>query len=68
MPKTWDFGFAMGLMNKDIGIAMSLIESTGVDTTLNRQASEMWAKAMATTGPTSDMSEIVRLTYQRAGL
>ena len=68
LPKTWDFGFAMGLMNKDIGIAMSLIESTGVDTTLNRQASEMWAKAMATTGPTSDMSEIVRLIYQRAGL
>ncbi len=68
LPKTWDFGFAMGLMNKDIGIAMSLIESTGVDTALNRQASEMWAKAMATTGPTSDMTEIVRLTYQRAGI
>lgn len=68
LPKTWDFGFAMGLMNKDIGIAMSLIETTGVETTLNRQASEMWAKALATMGPTSDMSEIVRLTYQRAGL
>ena len=68
LPKTWDFGFAMGLMNKDIGIAMSLIESTGVETTLNRQASEMWAKALATMGPTSDMSEIVRLIYQRAGL
>lgn len=68
LPKTWDFGFAMGLMNKDIGIALSLIESTGVDTALNRQASEVWAKAMAAYGPTSDMSEVVRLTYERAGL
>ena len=68
LPKTWDFGFAMGLMNKDIGIAMSLIESTGVDTALNRQASETWAKAMAAYGPTSDMSEVVRLTYERAGI
>lgn len=68
LPKTWDFGFAMGLMNKDIGIALSLIESTGVDTVLNRQASEVWAKAMAAYGPTSDMSEVVRLTYERAGL
>ena len=68
LPKTWDFGFAMGLMNKDIGIALSLIESTGVDTALNRQASEVWAKAMAAYGPTSDMSEVVRLTYERAGI
>lgn len=68
LPKTWDFGFAMGLMNKDIGIAMSLIESTGVDTALNRQASEVWGQAMAAYGPTSDMSEVVRLTYERAGL
>lgn len=68
LPKTWDFGFAMGLMNKDIGIAMSLIESTGVDTALNRQASEVWAQAMEAYGPTSDMSEVVRLTYQRAGI
>ncbi len=68
LPKTWDFGFAMGLMNKDIGIALSLIESTGVDTALNRQASEVWAKAMAKYGPTSDMSEVVRLTYEHAGL
>ena len=68
LPKTWDFGFAMGLMNKDIGIGMSLIESTGVDATLNRQASEMWSKALASIGPTSDMSEIVRLTYERASL
>jgi len=68
LPKTWDFGFAMGLMNKDIGIAMSLIDATGVDTALNRQAAEVWAKAMAAFGPTSDMSEVVRLTYERAGL
>lgn len=68
LPKTWDFGFAMGLMNKDIGIAMSLIKSTGVDTALNRQAAEVWAKAMEAYGPTSDMSEVVRLTYQRAGI
>jgi 3-hydroxyisobutyrate dehydrogenase len=26
LPKTWNFGFTMQLMNKDVGIAMSLIE------------------------------------------
>jgi 3-hydroxyisobutyrate dehydrogenase len=68
LPKSWDFGFAIGLMNKDIGIAMSLINSTGVETVLNRQASEMWTKTMEASGPASDMTEIVRQIYQRVGL
>ena len=67
LPKTWNFGFAMQLMNKDVGIAMSLIESTGVKTVLCQANAALWAAAVKA-NPGADMTVITKDIRQAAGL
>ncbi|PHY07662.1 MAG: hypothetical protein CK528_03390 [Alcaligenaceae bacterium] len=67
LPKTWNFGFAMQLMNKDVGIAMSLIESTGVKTVLCAANAALWAKAVKE-NPGADMTIITKGIREAAGL
>lgn len=67
LPKTWNFGFAMQLMNKDVGIAMSLINSTGVKTVLCEANAALWAKAVKET-PGADMTGITKGIREAAGL
>ena len=68
LSQSWDFGFALALMNKDVGIAMSLIESTGVQTVLSKANAGIWAEANAQAAPGADMSEVVRRMRLVAGL
>jgi 3-hydroxyisobutyrate dehydrogenase len=68
LPQSWDFGFALALMNKDVGIAMSLIESTGVQTVLSKANAGIWAEANAQAAPGADMSDVVRRMRLVAGL
>ena len=67
LPKTWNFGFAMQLMNKDVGIAMSLIESNGVKTVLCEANAALWAKAVKE-NPGADMTIITKNIREAAGL
>ena len=68
LPKTYDFGFTLQLMNKDVGIAMSLIESTGVQTRLAKLGAEMWGETMKDAPAGVDMTEITRRIMKEAGL
>jgi 3-hydroxyisobutyrate dehydrogenase len=68
LPHTWDFGFALALMNKDVGIAMSLIESTGIQTVLAQANAALWSEAQRTAAPGADMTEVVRRVRASAGL
>lgn len=68
LPQTWDFGFALQLMHKDVGIAMSLIESTGIQTVLAQANAAIWAEAQRTAAPGADMTEVVRRARLAAGL
>ena len=68
LQKTWDFGFALQLMNKDVGIAMSLIEATGTETILSKASAGMWLQALNTAPQGSDMSELARQIQRDAGL
>jgi 3-hydroxyisobutyrate dehydrogenase len=68
LPQSWDFGFALALMNKDVTIAMSLIESTGIQTELAQANAKIWADAALRAAPGADMSDIARQFRVRAGL
>lgn len=68
LPKTYNFGFAIQLMNKDVGIAMSLIESMGMDTTLAQASAQMWRNALDQSHPTADITELTRQLQRKAGL
>ena len=68
LPKSYDFGFTLQLMTKDVGIAMSLIESTGVQTKLAKLGAEMWAETMKDAPAGVDMTEFTRRIMKEAGL
>jgi 3-hydroxyisobutyrate dehydrogenase-like beta-hydroxyacid dehydrogenase len=55
-------------MHKDVGIAMSLIESTGMQTVVSKASSQMWDQALKAAPPAADMTEITRQIQKAAGL
>jgi 3-hydroxyisobutyrate dehydrogenase len=67
LPGTFDSGFALGLMLKDIRIALGLAEATGTPSALAARTVELWADAAASLGPAADHTEIVRWLRQERG-
>jgi hypothetical protein len=51
-----------------VTIAMSLIESTGIQTVLAQANAKIWANAALRAAPGADMSDIARQFRVRAGL
>lgn len=68
LPRTWDFGFTLQLMEKDVRVAMSLIEATGVPTVLAEANAGLWARALEQAPPGVDMSEVALQMERDAGL
>jgi 3-hydroxyisobutyrate dehydrogenase len=60
LPGTFDSGFALTLMLKDIRIALGLAEATGAPSALAARTVELWAEAADVLGPNADHTEIVR--------
>jgi 3-hydroxyisobutyrate dehydrogenase len=67
LPGTFDSGFALGLMLKDIRIALGLAEATGAPSALAARTVELWGEAAAALGPAADHTEIVRWLRQERG-
>ena len=55
-------------MHKDVGIAMSLIESTGIKTVLAEANAKLWDQALKAAAPGADMTDITRQIQKGAGL
>lgn len=60
LPGSFDSGFGLALMLKDMKIAASLAESLGRPAQLGARAVELWDQAAAELDPTSDHTEIAR--------
>ena len=60
LPGTYDSGFALDLMVKDMAIAVALADAAGVDATLGRRALELWREAAAMLPAGADHTEIAR--------
>lgn len=56
LQKTFDFGFTAQLMEKDVRVAMSLINALGADTVLAQTVAAIWAKGLAEAAPGADMT------------
>lgn len=65
LPGTYDSGFALGLMLKDIRIGLGLAEATGAPHAHAARTVEVWAQAAAGLGPGADHTEIVRWLRRR---
>ncbi len=57
IPETFDSGFSMALMRKDVGLAMALADDAGMDVPLIRLASRLWTAPDAP-GDRADFTEM----------
>jgi 3-hydroxyisobutyrate dehydrogenase len=67
LPRTFDSGFALRLMAKDIEIAASLVSSSGESGHFTSVCRHIWRKALADLGEAGDNTEVVRWLERQAG-
>ncbi|KAA9149532.1 NAD(P)-dependent oxidoreductase [Amycolatopsis acidicola] len=67
LPGTFDFGFASGLMEKDLGLFAEEAAGLHVPLWVGSAVHQMWRQAKDQLGPASDFTSIVRLVEGWAG-
>jgi 3-hydroxyisobutyrate dehydrogenase len=60
LPRSFNSGFALGLMAKDLAIAHDLAASLGTPSALLRECAELWRRAERLLGSSADNTEVVR--------
>ncbi|MBV8912101.1 MAG: NAD(P)-dependent oxidoreductase [Acetobacteraceae bacterium] len=67
LSRSFDAGFGLDLMVKDLGIAMGVARETGTPAPMAALVREMWAAAQAMLGPGQDHTAAARLSERLAG-
>jgi 3-hydroxyisobutyrate dehydrogenase-like beta-hydroxyacid dehydrogenase len=67
LPRTFDFGFALALMDKDVQMCLAEARAAGVPMPVGEAVGAAWADARARSAEQADCTEIVKLVEQAAG-
>jgi 3-hydroxyisobutyrate dehydrogenase len=67
LPGTFDTGFALRLMAKDVRLALELAQGEGSPHVLLRAVSELWSRAEQKLDPRADHTEVVKYLQSLAG-
>ncbi|MFI5510042.1 NAD(P)-dependent oxidoreductase [Mycobacterium sp. NPDC051804] len=68
LPRTFDYGFATGLMVKDVRLYLDEARAMGLDTALAGAIAALWESTLAAEGPDSDFTSIVKPIEAAAGV
>jgi len=68
LPRTFDFGFAIGLLNKDVRLCMEEAEALGVPMVVGSAVRQMLSIATASEGADADMTDLVKTVEKWAGV
>ena len=68
LSRSFDSGFPIELMVKDLSIALEVGRSGGVNTPLSSLCRELWAGASTMLGPRADHTAVAQLSEKLAGL
>lgn len=68
LPRTFDYGFATGLMYKDVRLALEEAEALQVPMWVGSAVRQLWQFANAQNGPASDFTTIIRCIEEWAGV
>jgi 3-hydroxyisobutyrate dehydrogenase-like beta-hydroxyacid dehydrogenase len=68
IPRTFDFGFAIGLLNKDIRLCLQEADALGVPMVVGSAVRQLLSIATASEGPDADMTELVKPVEKWAGV
>jgi 3-hydroxyisobutyrate dehydrogenase-like beta-hydroxyacid dehydrogenase len=68
IPRTFNLGFAVGLLNKDIRLCMEEAEALGVPMVVGSAVKQLLSITMGSEGQDADMSEIIKPVERWAGV
>ena len=68
LPRTFDYGFATGLMVKDVGLYLDEAKGLGVSVEVAEAVGRLWDLAMRDQGPDSDFTTAIKPIERVAGV
>ena len=68
IPRTFNTGFAIGLLNKDIKLCLEEADALGVPMVVGAAVRQLIAITLASEGPDADMTEVVKPIERWAGV
>jgi 3-hydroxyisobutyrate dehydrogenase-like beta-hydroxyacid dehydrogenase len=68
LPRTFDYGFATGLMVKDVRLYLDEAKALGVPIEVAEAVGRLWEIAMRDQGPGSDFTAVIKPIEQAAGV
>jgi 3-hydroxyisobutyrate dehydrogenase-like beta-hydroxyacid dehydrogenase len=68
LPRTFDYGFATGLMVKDVGLYLDEAKALGVSVEVAEAVGRLWDLAVRDQGPDSDFTAAIKPLEQAAGV
>jgi 3-hydroxyisobutyrate dehydrogenase-like beta-hydroxyacid dehydrogenase len=68
IPRTFDFGFAIGLLNKDVRLCLQEADALGVPMVVGSAVRQLLSIATASKGQDADMTELVKPVEEWAGV
>jgi 3-hydroxyisobutyrate dehydrogenase-like beta-hydroxyacid dehydrogenase len=68
IPRTFDFGFALALLNKDVRLCLEEAESMGIPMVVGNAVRQLLTITAASEGPHADMTEVVKAVEKWAGV
>ena len=68
IPRTFDFGFALALLNKDVRLCLEEADAMGVPMLVGNSVRQLLNITAASEGPTADMTDVVKSVERWAGV
>jgi 3-hydroxyisobutyrate dehydrogenase-like beta-hydroxyacid dehydrogenase len=68
LPRTFDFGFAMGLMYKDVKLCLDEAQAAGVPMSVASAVRDLWRHAFEEFGGEKDFTTVAQLIERAAGV
>ncbi|BBX26055.1 NAD(P)-dependent oxidoreductase [Mycolicibacterium alvei] len=68
LPRTFDYGFATGLMTKDVGLYLAEATTLGLPVEMAQTVQRIWEHTLHTEGPESDFTSVIKPMEAAAGV
>ena len=68
IPRTFDFGFALALLNKDVRLCLEEADAMGVPMVVGNAVRNLLSIAAASEGPNADMTDVIKPVERWAGV
>jgi 3-hydroxyisobutyrate dehydrogenase-like beta-hydroxyacid dehydrogenase len=68
IPRSFDFGFALALLNKDVRLCLEEADAMGIPMIVGSAVRQLLSVTAATEGPNADMTDVVKTVERWAGV